>query len=804
MNRKQIFRIIFFSFLFFSGVAALYFLADKGDEKKYSASVSVGEKDFSSLSPHVPGEILVIVNNIPEEESPSQGEMGTNSVQVQRKRTKRHVENLLSSKLGEENIKVDTKIFFDKRDVSLSKNRTNRLRKIRQEQGNKPNSVTDKKLVIAQIQSNKKTTSEMLHMLSGDPDISLSQPNYIYSSPRPNSKTTMIPQNATNAEDPEILWNIFNNSHNAGSDANKVWERGITGKGITVAIIDTGVDINHPDLKNNIWNNQKEQDCSNGIDDDQNGYIDDCQGWDFGDDDNDPKGLNFHGTHVAGIVAAEMNNSGVVGVAPDATIMPLKVFPDEGFAQTIDVVNAIEYAWKNDADIISTSLGREDNCSSIEARAISQAVDAGVSVFTSSGNEDSEYGLYIPFSNAPAVCSNSFATGATNREKKVADYSNYYNEMVDAMGPGGSLNDPILSTSLEGGYIGSSGTSMATPHASGIAALLLEKNASYTPKEIFDLLCQGADDIDPSGTDQISGCGFLNANTIFLSSIPDSAPSISNALWSPSLVQNDPWTSVLSFSLCDINNDIVGGSVQVLQSGTENIFAETQIKKNQQDASSCENPVRRGISIDFRSVPNREYCVDLEVTDQNGNRSNKLTNICVEKEEIILSITPKLQNIYVDDSPQNIHVNGGTNLSFQLEPGTTGIQKQNCQNGSFSCQLSVPSAPGKALLTVTDITGVQIMSNIYVAPQKSNDFEVQIFSDKENPSPGDTVQYTIRYRNTGQKKSLVRLMNTYDPNLLEILSYPSECTHISPKIMCTIGELGTNNSGNIIYSTRIK
>ena len=193
-------------------------------------------------------------------------------------------------------------------------------------------------------------------------------------------------------------------------------------EGVTVAVLDTGVDITHPDLQDNIWTNTGETNCTDGIDNDGNGYIDDCHGWDMGGNgngvgDNDPVGSIFHGTHVAGIIAAEKNGTGAVGVAPDAKIMPLKIFDDNGFATTENFMEAMEYAWRNGADIASISLGRNDVCAELEQTAINKAFSAGVFIVASSGNEDTQHGMDLPFSNAPAVCENVFATGATNAEK---------------------------------------------------------------------------------------------------------------------------------------------------------------------------------------------------------------------------------------------------------------------------------------------------------------------------------------------------------------------------------------------------
>ncbi|PIR94733.1 hypothetical protein COT95_02590, partial [Candidatus Falkowbacteria bacterium CG10_big_fil_rev_8_21_14_0_10_37_6] len=178
--------------------------------------------------------------------------------------------------------------------------------------------------------------------------------------------------------------------------APQAWGIKNTSPNVIVAVLDTGVDINHPDLEANIWINNGEI-ADNGIDDDNNGYIDDINGWDFYDDIADPKpkftqgfseiGLN-HGTIVAGIIAAEGNNNfGITGVTWSAKIMPLKVLSDSGEGDTGDVIQAIDYAIDNGADIINLSFVGGIFEKSLE-EAIRRAYDAGVIVVAAAGNED--------------------------------------------------------------------------------------------------------------------------------------------------------------------------------------------------------------------------------------------------------------------------------------------------------------------------------------------------------------------------------------------------------------------------------
>ncbi len=155
--------------------------------------------------------------------------------------------------------------------------------------------------------------------------------------------------------------------NDADIDAGRAWDITTGSDDVVVAVIDTGVDLDHPDLVDNMWTNEDEID-GNGIDDDGNGYIDDRVGWDFAADDNDPNPtpvgptwsdtIVVHGTHVAGLIGASGNNTiGTSGVNWDVTIMPIRVFEDTGSSSMDDIYNAINYAVNNGADIINMSYG---------------------------------------------------------------------------------------------------------------------------------------------------------------------------------------------------------------------------------------------------------------------------------------------------------------------------------------------------------------------------------------------------------------------------------------------------------------
>jgi subtilisin family serine protease len=273
--------------------------------------------------------------------------------------------------------------------------------------------------------------------------------------------------------------------------APEAWAQGFTGQGVTIAIIDDGVDYNHPALRNNIWINTREI-VDNGIDDDGNGFIDDSLGWNFVDNNNDPNDISLdgHGTHVAGIAAA--NGDEVKGVAFNAKIMPIKVLGNNG-GSDVDIAKGIQYAINNGAKVINMSLGGEGSLLAPELiEALQLAKRSGVTVVIASGNERQSGGALAPGNPArfAAVQDLGIVVGAVDDIRFLLEDSNPAGEkrLNFLVAPGVS----VRSTFPGGGYGFLSGTSMATPHVAGVVALMLSSNASLTVDQIEDILARTA------------------------------------------------------------------------------------------------------------------------------------------------------------------------------------------------------------------------------------------------------------------------------------------------------------------------
>lgn len=290
-------------------------------------------------------------------------------------------------------------------------------------------------------------------------------------------------------------------------DAVEAWDTVTGSSNITVAVIDTGVDLDHPDLEANLWRNAAEINGTEGVDDDGNGYPDDAFGWDFAEDDSVPEPANdddVHGTHCAGTVGAVGNNQrGVAGVCWTVQLMALRGGSTaDGLAQS-DTAAAVRYASDNGADVISASYGGIGFSQTARA-AIEYANEQGVLFVAAAGNDGSNNDT-VPQYPAGYNLPNIISVAATDQNDQLADFSNYGKTSVDLAAPGVD----ILSTVPGGTYDSLQGTSMATPHVAGAAALLLSADPVLTHLQVRQALLETVDRTDELASKTVSG-GRLN------------------------------------------------------------------------------------------------------------------------------------------------------------------------------------------------------------------------------------------------------------------------------------------------------
>ena len=290
------------------------------------------------------------------------------------------------------------------------------------------------------------------------------------------------------------------------------------GQGVVVAVIDSGVDFSHVDLAGSSWLNPGET-CGNGVDDDNNGFIDDCTGWDFAYNDNTSfnQGADSHGTHVAGIIAANLNQTGVDGIAPAAKIMDLNVQSGGGMSAS-SVAAAVRYAADNGADIINmslgSSLGMPRSAGTVVENSIAYATDKGALVVVAAGND----GVNLdnnPVYPAVYQFDGMITVGATTPSDTRTSFSNYSETLVDMFAPGLT----ILSTTPGNDYRFYSGTSQATPLVAGAAALVMQQYPTYSAAEVIDQLTTTADPLEAL-VGLSSGGSRLNALNAIEGTVP--------------------------------------------------------------------------------------------------------------------------------------------------------------------------------------------------------------------------------------------------------------------------------------------
>lgn len=293
------------------------------------------------------------------------------------------------------------------------------------------------------------------------------------------------------------MWGLDNIGQTVGTvdadiDAPEAWDITTGNPDMVVAVIDSGVDMEHEDLAANIWTNQGEI-PENGIDDDNNGYIDDVHGWDFAHDDNDPSDTDSicggHGTHTAGTIGAVGNNGiGVTGVNWDVQVMPLKIFKQVLFffcsTTSADIVEAIEYATAMGVRVSNNSYGGGP-----PSQAEHDAIQASDTVFVVAAGNEGVNNDTTPSYPANYNLDNIISVAATDHNDDLASFSNY-GSTVDLAAPGVA----ILSTTPYDNYESFNGTSMASPYVAGAAAMLLGENPQLTTKEVKWNLLNGADD----------------------------------------------------------------------------------------------------------------------------------------------------------------------------------------------------------------------------------------------------------------------------------------------------------------------
>ena len=405
---------------------------------------------------------------------------------------------------------------------------------------------------------------------------------------------------------------------NAESEAG--WDIETGSQNIIIAILDTGIDFDHPDLDEKIWSNTGEI-PGNKKDDDSNGYIDDTVGWDFENNDNYPDDDHFHGTHCSGIAAAETNNSeGVAGVCWNCTVMPVKCLDDEGYGSWTSVALSVRYAADNGADIISLSLGDESSSSLMED-AVNYAHDKGVIIFASAGNNNND-DLYYPayYDNVISVTASNSADGKA--------YFSTYGYWTDIAAPGVGIYSTVLNS-----YAYKSGTSMSCPFVAGVAGLLLSKNSNLSVDMLETILKSSTDPvISPT---KYMGTGRINVKKALEKADSGIVAKLNNSL-----------KGITTSSTVSITGTAKGaGFVNYSLYYAEGIYPEnwTEFSNSTSQVTDAELGQFNTVNIE-----NNLYTVKLQVIDINNNTFIDYVHI------------------NIDNQPLDIKVNSPSNTTYHI------------------------------------------------------------------------------------------------------------------------------------------
>lgn len=494
------------------------------------------------------------------------------------------------------------------------------------------------RLVKIQIDPNA-NLKRAIAELKQDTGVEYAEPNYLL---KTDANDTYFGTTGSWGQSYEDLWGLTQtNTPNAWNTTE--------GAGVVVAVIDSGLDVNHVDIAANVWTNPAEI-AGNGIDDDNNGYIDDVNGWDFLENDNVVNDDNGHGTHVSGTIAAVGNNSeGIIGVAPAAKIMPLKAMNAQGNGSSADLIAALTYAADMNADVINNSWG-----GSYLSYAFKDAVDyahgKGSVVVASAGNsyQDAYYAT-------PAQWDTVITVSAVQHPTSKASYSNYGGK-IDIAAPGTGVLSLLAAGSafesksniLENKYLPLQGTSMAAPHVSGLAALILSQNPNYTPEQVRYVLKNTTQDIGLTGWDDVFGPGLMDASAAV--AFNGSAPDLLAGIHTPSpygeATENRISNNTFTITGNANGNDFYSYKVEYAPLSSHQPENFTQI-------ASSTSAVTNGLlaNWDSSNLSNGKYLIKLTVSSASGTISEAYTSVYKDSE-------------LVNGWPQLTHLTGYAANSF--------------------------------------------------------------------------------------------------------------------------------------------
>ncbi|MDC0245776.1 S8 family serine peptidase [Acidimicrobiaceae bacterium] len=511
--------------------------------------------------------------------------------------------------------------------------------------------------------------------------------------------------------DPDLgqLWGM-NSTY--GIDAPGAWAQTLGDSSVVVAVIDTGIDLDHPDLVDNLWTNSDEI-PGNGIDDDSNGFIDDIHGWDFVNNDGNPDDDNNHGTHVAGTIAASANSIGVVGVAPGVQVMGLKFLNSSGSGMTSHALQALQYAIDNGALISNNSWGGGGFSSAMETL-LTQAEAVNHVFVAAAGNASTNIDSYPTY---PAAYQNSnvISVASIKSDGSQSSFSNYGTSNVDVAAPGSG----IRSTITGGGYASFNGTSMASPHVAGIVSLMRSLAPTVSTTDIKRILIETS--TWDSRLENVSDSEGRVSASAAVSAVNGSIPSLS--ITSNATVVTEGDTVVFSATATDSSNNNLSGQV-VWKIG---------------DAVQT-----TGATFTYTASTPGQVRVRAQVTDSSGTASTFINLTVNEIERSITVTSPNGGEIYDPGDTKQITWN---HVGPTGPVDVTVIEKQTV-SGEFLGESALPIVDHTVLTIPLDVTSTAAISSLSVGLRFNHTWDADLLIELVNPS-GQTIQLANHVGNSG-------------------------------------------------------
>jgi beta propeller repeat protein len=536
--------------------------------------------------------------------------------------------------------------------------------------------------------------------------------------------------------------------------ADRAWPTA-KGSGVLVAVNDSGIDYNHPDIGGRLWRNPDEIE-GNGVDDDGNGYVDDSRGWDLFNNDNDPIDDYGHGTHVAGTIAATGNNGmGVIGVAPEARVMAVKVGNEYGVVTGGSA--GITFAAHMGADVINNSWGGGCGlgCGEPEIRpgyndpvtrdAIAEAVGLGAVVVFASGNDSRDI-LYDSIGSGTNP--KPIIVAASDPSDRITIFSNR-GDLIDVAAPGSDILSVksaqcyrlvCPSTKLVGCsgtspcYVRASGSSMAAPHVSGLAALILEEHPTWSHEQVRQALRASADDIEYPGIDYLAGAGRVNA---------ERALSISSV---PTVDITGPATP--SFFDQDSNGTVtISGTASGASFSSYQLFFRSGSSSWAPIAPPATTPVTNGTLGHWQITDlwDGEYALLLAVTQTDGIVFSDVADGIILHQAEPVSITPA-------GKQRNPDISGTRVVWRDLRSGATGVYLKDLVAGNEQRIATVGYAPQISgdLVTWTDFEHAWLYDHANGTSRSIGTIANSMSNDVADPEvDGTTIVWVSGYPHQG-------------------------------------------------------